>query len=102
MSKHTPGPWHVAAGNQIRSAKHQISHIWMMRNGEGKANAQLIAAAPELFEVLLFIKRGLDSGHIKAPPFLDFSNPNAETLELQHPSALVNSVIAKATEANNV
>jgi hypothetical protein len=40
------------AGNQIRSALHQIARVWMMRNGEGKANAQLIAAAPELLAAL--------------------------------------------------
>ena len=52
MSKHTPGPWLFVAGNQIRSAAHQIARIWMMRNGEGLANARLIAAAPELLEAL--------------------------------------------------
>ena len=52
MSTHTPGPWHVANGCQIRSAKDQIAKAWMMRNGEGLANARLIAAAPELLEAL--------------------------------------------------
>ena len=50
--KHTPGPWHVANGVQIRSARDQIAKVWMMRNGEGNANAKLIAAAPELLEAL--------------------------------------------------
>ena len=50
--KHTPGPWHVANGCQIRGAKDQIAKAWMMRNGEGLANAKLIAAAPELLEAL--------------------------------------------------
>ena len=52
MSKHTQGLWHVANGCQIRSEKHQIARAWMMRNGEGMANARLIAAAPELLEAL--------------------------------------------------
>ena len=52
MSTHTPGPWHVANGCQIRSAKDQIAKAWMMRNGEGLANARLIAAAPEMLEAL--------------------------------------------------
>ena len=52
MSKHTQGLWHVANGCQIRSEKHQIARAWMMRNGEGMANARLIAAAPDLLEAL--------------------------------------------------
>ena len=50
--KHTPGPWHVANGVQVRSKRDQIAKVWMMRNGEGNANARLIAAAPELYEAL--------------------------------------------------
>jgi hypothetical protein len=52
MSKHTPGPWHTAGeqGVQIRSAKDQIAKVWTMRGNEWKANARLIAAAPELLE----------------------------------------------------
>lgn len=53
MSKHTPGPWHVANGCQIRSDKHQVAKAWMMRDGEGLANAALIAAAPSLLEALI-------------------------------------------------
>lgn len=52
MNKHTPAPWHVANGVQIRSERDQIAKVWMMRHGEGKANAHLIAAAPELLEAL--------------------------------------------------
>jgi hypothetical protein len=52
--KHTPGPWHVANGVQIRSATDQIAKVWMMRNGEGQANARLIAAAPELAELVRY------------------------------------------------
>jgi len=52
MSKHTLGPWHTAGeqGVQIRSAKDQIAKVWTMRGNEWKANARLIAAAPELLE----------------------------------------------------
>jgi len=52
MNKHTPAPWHVANGVQIRSERDQIAKVWMMRHGEGKANAHLIAAAPDLLESL--------------------------------------------------
>lgn len=51
-TKFTPGPWQFVNGRQIRSAKDQIAQVWMMRNGEGVANARLIAAAPELYEAL--------------------------------------------------
>lgn len=56
---HTPGPWHLVNGTQIRSAKHQIAKVWMMRGSEGVANARLIAAAPELLEALQDLKREL-------------------------------------------
>ena len=51
---HTPGPWHTAGdqGVQIRSAKDQIAKVWTMRGNEWKANARLIAAAPEMLEAL--------------------------------------------------
>ena len=52
QTQHTAGPWHVANQVQIRSSRDQIAKIWMMRNGEGNANARLIAAAPELLEAL--------------------------------------------------
>ena len=51
-ANHTPGPWHVANGVQIRGEREQIAKVWMMRGGEGNANARLIAAAPELLEAL--------------------------------------------------
>ena len=52
-TKHTPGPWHIANGVQIRSNRDQIAKIWMMRDGEGRENARLIAAAPDLLEALI-------------------------------------------------
>lgn len=60
MSAHTPGPWHVSNGVQIRSDRHQIAKVWMMRNGEGKANAALIAAAPSIHEALTNLVDALD------------------------------------------
>ena len=59
--KHTPGPWHVANGVQIRSARDQIAKVWMMRNGEGNVNAKLIAAAPELLEFAEEVRRTGDT-----------------------------------------
>jgi len=51
-TKWTEGPWEVVNGVHIRSAKDPIAKVWMMRNGEGKANANLLAAAPELYDAL--------------------------------------------------
>jgi hypothetical protein len=48
----TPGTWHVANGTQIRSEQHQIAKVWMFGNGAGSANANLIAAAPDLLKAL--------------------------------------------------
>lgn len=52
--KHTPGPWHTAGeqGVQIRSKRDQIAKVWTMRGNEWKANARLLAAAPELLAAL--------------------------------------------------
>ena len=51
--KHTPGPWNVTRTNTgVRSADAFLCRIWMLRNGQGVANARLIAAAPDLLEAL--------------------------------------------------
>ena len=52
-TKYTKGPWHIANGVQIRSNRDQIAKIWMMRDGEGRANARLMAAGPDLLEALI-------------------------------------------------
>jgi hypothetical protein len=74
--QHTEGPWHTAGeqGVQIRSAKHQIAKVWTMRGNEWKANAKLIAAAPDLLaalkdaaQALAFLKSiGIQSSTIDA------------------------------------
>ena len=51
--KHTPGPWKVTRSNMgVRSIDAPVCRLWMMRSGEGVANARLIAAAPDLLEAL--------------------------------------------------
>lgn len=64
MSGHTKGPWHIANGVQIRSDKHQIAKVWMFGCGEGKANANLISAAPELLEALALCLVQLEKEHM--------------------------------------
>lgn len=50
-TKHTPGPWHVSQpdGNYIRS---EIGGIAGLTFSATKADAHLIAAAPDLLEAL--------------------------------------------------
>lgn len=67
MNKHTPAPWHVANGVQIRSERDQIAKVWMMRHGEGQANAHLIAAAPDLLEALAEVVEWLELGDHAGP-----------------------------------
>lgn len=65
MEKYTPGPWsndwvirgashidgHRANGEPIPSLRRVVCHI-IDRDDEANANAQLIAAAPELLEAI--------------------------------------------------
>jgi hypothetical protein len=56
MDKYTQGPW-VVNGNQIHAAnKHEtfVAEVFD-QNGDAKANARLIAAAPELLVALEFV-----------------------------------------------
>ena len=89
MSKHTPGPWHTAGeqGVQIRSAKDQIAKVWTMRGNEWKANARLIAAAPELLEALQSIADCCDEEHAAR----DYASRQAEI------RGIARAAIAKAT-----
>lgn len=64
---------------------------------ECAANARLISAAPDLLEVAAFFLRGIEGGHIKCAPYIDF-DPNAEQLEIKSPAQRLRDVIAKATE----
>lgn len=65
-TQHTHGPWHVANGVQIRSERHQVAKVWMMRNGEGTANARLIAAAPDLYAALYALVAAVSPGDVDA------------------------------------
>lgn len=64
---HTPGPWSIhetkgnggnisdrveIAGPEESRRKHLVASIYGFKLPEGQANAQLIAAAPELYEAL--------------------------------------------------
>lgn len=69
MSKFTPGPWSISEP-QIRGDYVMPGYVWIngrdwyalaqacVQDGEGDANARLIAAAPEMYEVLRRIREG--------------------------------------------
>lgn len=52
MNKFTPGPWRFLNGKNIVGPKNQIAKVWMFNDGEGTANARLIASAPDMYEAL--------------------------------------------------
>lgn len=59
MSKHTPGPWInlgngdiVAQSENYCGGEKDIASVFLTSNDEDEANANLIAAAPELLEAL--------------------------------------------------
>lgn len=55
MSKHTPGPWHITVGaayRQIEAVDGTLICFAASNNWANKANARLIAAAPDLLQAL--------------------------------------------------
>ena len=66
MSKHTPGPW-TLDGNYVYGSNFVIAQVYQIsfENPEGKANARLIAAAPEMFDVLKETLEVLESKEFK-------------------------------------
>jgi len=74
-TKHTPGPWHVRNGNTIGDATQDIASLSIMsvvnmKKDERIANARLIAAAPELLDVLKEIIS--DGVHCDVVPHLHY------------------------------
>jgi hypothetical protein len=61
MSKHTPGPWHLFERNHlcIESASGNVALCNLARNNE--ADAKLIAAAPDMHEL---VKRIAEGGNV--------------------------------------
>ena len=72
MSKHTAGPWRFYDfSNDIKLNRIEIvalgktvAHIYHSVQKEDLPNAQLIAAAPELLEVLQNLCEAADNGHV--------------------------------------
>ena len=63
--------------------------IWVERNTFKEQRDELLAAAR-------FILKGMDGGHIKCSPYIDF-DPDAAQLEFKHPSDWLREAISKAS-----
>jgi len=99
VSKHTPGPWkvdeefymYVMKDNLVVADCYCCGQNGHLPEEEQKANAQLIAAAPELLGALKrvkrFIKNGRELGYITVP---DEPDTGCKTIKL------INQAIAKA------
>ena len=58
MSGYTPSPWHITPdGRSVWGDNRRVAHIGPA-GGHNKANANLIAAAPDLLDVLERINAG--------------------------------------------
>jgi hypothetical protein len=97
MKKFTPGPWRATSGGLVWAATEQrpansIADVYSCtagsergQNEERNANATLIAAAPEMLEVLHYVSMNIGRGD---------GNLNPKLVELQK---LMKSAIARAT-----
>lgn len=100
-AKHTPAPW-LAAGKHITQDDGGViayTTAYAKPTPRQLADARLIAAAPELLAVAEFFLRGIEGGHIRCAPYIDF-DPNAATLEIKSPAQRLRDAIAKATGEN--
>ncbi len=97
MSTHTPGPWEVRSHNKRKVADMDETSDWTVyganlemvcmeahRNPCAAADAQLIAAAPQLLEALQYIANGALAG-------------NTASVQLDDAIELARRAIAKAT-----
>lgn len=99
MSRHTPGPWLVERQNpspttgewMIAGARPgYLAEVRDCGSGDVIANANLIAAAPDLLEALIRIAQ-----------FHDFDRSTADLASCMYDaSCIAKSVIAKATGEN--
>lgn len=80
MSAHTPGPWSVA-GPRDEAGNHKVEDAagcWVARvhfrnptadgSHEAEANANLIAAAPEMFRLLAAVSLAIDASLSSGKP----------------------------------
>jgi hypothetical protein len=62
MSKHTPGPWNMTQTPNDIDFSHEIHEICAVyRGNNSKADARLIAAAPDLLDTLITLAEATES-----------------------------------------
>jgi hypothetical protein len=73
--KHTTGPWQVETDttNIITSTGDYVAVVYLHGTEETKANARLIAAAPELLDALRDLTARVDRGEMTDGSSLDTS-----------------------------
>lgn len=78
MSKHTPGPWRLAAGDETQIYAYGLGIARALCGGltgiklaQAEANARLIAAAPDLLDALEWLA---GSAEIESPEALSVIN----------------------------
>ena len=101
--KHTPGPWHYVHGVAFKHYVHsecgdlriglQEMHPEDGRDVPAKANAHLIAAAPEMFDVLLKIREMSHPEHLAECQHPD----NCPWQETHTVLGWIDAALAKAT-----
>lgn len=64
-----------------------------------QAKEPLNPATPELLGFAQLVLRGIESGHVKATPFMDFTDAHAESVPMRSIGDLAREVVAKATGA---
>lgn len=74
MSKHTPGPWLQsyepdAKGCVIRAKGGYIGQTYGGLDDDNAANARLIAAAPEMYELLSTLVLSARNGEVDYPAY---------------------------------
>lgn len=96
-TKHTPGPWGVERGDwsEEGNVRFELTGIKVLK----AADARLIAAAPDLLAFAELVLRGIESGHIKAKPFLDMNAIVGESIPMRTIGDAAREVIAKAAGA---
>ena len=105
MSKHTPGKWEADyEDDSVMYGGNMVAHVFagLGRKGERKANARLIAAAPELLEACKGLLADIDGGAINGALVLaglhGMSESNDLTVERTNRAR---AAIAKAEAAND-
>lgn len=84
MSKHTPGPWYpdhfegISIFHDVKDRRFPVCRIEPISEGEGEANAHLIAAAPDLLEACKRVLSELDYVSIGAEEDLRAAIAKAE------------------------